>query len=156
MTSDIKLNGEQVVVEGQAEVQGDASVRGSVSVTGPDGGFIFADRNLKKWSVSPGSHFVWYNSGRVARLWTEGKGDVLTIDADSKLTINDLFVKGRLISNSLAPYGGVVISNGTIQVSNRGTKHGEEYETYDLIQLVEQLRSEVAQLKAKVAELEKK
>jgi hypothetical protein len=49
----------------------------------------FADRVLTSWPAAPaaGDRFLWYNVGRLARFWTEVKGDIISVDAGGNVGI---------------------------------------------------------------------
>lgn len=61
---------------------------GRLVVSGPVGEVVFMDRNLSAWPASPkaGDRFLWYTYDRVARLWTEQLGDVLSVNSGGVLT----------------------------------------------------------------------
>jgi hypothetical protein len=55
--------------------------QGGIDVTGPAAEFSFVRRTLTAWPAGPGAgdRFVWYNPDGTARLWTEQRGDLLTV-----------------------------------------------------------------------------
>jgi len=55
--------------------------QGSLSVTGPNAGLGFVKRSLAAWPAAPaaGDRFAWYNQDGTARLWTDQKGDLLSV-----------------------------------------------------------------------------
>ncbi|MFO1430567.1 MAG: hypothetical protein U1F76_10585 [Candidatus Competibacteraceae bacterium] len=77
---------------------------GGIDVTGPTAELGFVQRNLTAWPSKPvaGDRFVWYNQdGSSARLWTEVKGDLLTVSKEGNVTIQgDL----RIDNNSVRIY----------------------------------------------------
>jgi len=93
---------------------------GRLEVTGGQAQIGFTRQSLpaRPQSFVAGDQYWWYNPDGTARLWTDGKGDLLTITKDGKLGIgttipgakleivgsddghSDVIVKGRLRSNS--------------------------------------------------------
>lgn len=61
-----------------------SSQSGGVYATGAGATLGFARRNLGAWPPSPaaGDSFEWYNPDGVARLWTTGNGDLLTVKSN--------------------------------------------------------------------------
>jgi Chaperone of endosialidase len=55
--------------------------QGGIDVTGPVAELGFVRRSLISWPAVPaaGDRFVWYNPEGTARLWTEQRGDLLTV-----------------------------------------------------------------------------
>ncbi len=94
--------------------------QGGIDVTGPAAELGFVRRSLGAWPASPqaGDRFVWYNPDGTARLWTERRGDLLTVlnngnvgigigNPGAKLQVAgggggsiDFIVNGRLQSNN--------------------------------------------------------
>lgn len=62
---------------------------GSLNVTGSTAELGFVRRNLAAWPspVKPGDRFAWYNPDGVARLSTDGGGDLLTIRSNGSTGI---------------------------------------------------------------------
>ncbi len=56
---------------------------GRIVASGPVGEVAFVDRRLSTWpsTAQAGDRFLWYTADRVARLWTERLGDVLSVDS---------------------------------------------------------------------------
>ena len=113
MSSDIKLNGSAVVVEGNLEMSGSAIIpKGSLAIGtanpvrpmhvesgeihsgGPGGGFSFSDRAKPAFVGGPqnGERWVWYAHQEAARLWSGG--DVMVVKPMNKSWVTEL--KGRL------------------------------------------------------------
>jgi hypothetical protein len=65
------------------------SVVGRLVVTGAVAELGFARRTLAAWPAAPaaGDRFVWYSPDGSARLWTEQRGDLLTVHTDGKVGI---------------------------------------------------------------------
>jgi hypothetical protein len=61
--------------------------QGGIDVTGSVAELGFVDRRLTSWPANPqpGHRFVWYNVDRIARLWAEASGDVLTVTSDGNV-----------------------------------------------------------------------
>jgi hypothetical protein len=64
-----------------------------IHASGETAGFSFTDRERgRTWDNGrPGERWVWYSLGRLARLWTSGVGDVLSIKNSGAVNI-----RGRL------------------------------------------------------------
>jgi hypothetical protein len=62
---------------------------GSMEVSGPSAQLSFIRRELGAWPASPaaGDRFVWYNQNKIARLYTDIKGDLLAVDSDGRLGV---------------------------------------------------------------------
>jgi len=94
-----------------APAQGRLMAMGSVAEVG------FARRTLTSWPASPaaGDRFVWYNPDGTARLWTEVRGDLLTVDAGGNATVG----------GSLNVGGGTLTVQRALDVSQLATTvHG--------------------------------
>jgi hypothetical protein len=65
------------------------AAEGRLGVAGSTAELSFARRTLKAWPATPaaGDRFVWYNSDGTARLWTEVKGDLLSVDTNGNLQL---------------------------------------------------------------------
>jgi hypothetical protein len=63
------------------DAQGNISLQGNLSVSGPNAGLDIVRRSLTAWPATPatGDRFIWYNPDGTARLYTDGKGDLLTV-----------------------------------------------------------------------------
>ncbi|WP_437303852.1 hypothetical protein [Sorangium sp. So ce388] len=70
MTSDIKLDGDNVIVEGTLHARGGSEIHSSGNLAG----FAFVDREQ-----GVRERFVWYSYQGFARLWCDTKGDVMAI-----------------------------------------------------------------------------
>src|SRR5205823_3434373 len=64
----------------------------------------FVDRRLTSWPANPlpGHRFVWYNIDRIARLWAEASGDVLTVTSDGNVTYRGVLNKLEIADNFTA------------------------------------------------------
>jgi len=97
--------------------------QGGIDVTGPVAEFSFVKRTLTSWPAQPaaGDRFVWYNPDGTARLYTDVKGDLLTVTANGNVGIGtnpslnqaQLHVEGKVIYS-----GG---SRGGLSFGNRDT-----------------------------------
>jgi hypothetical protein len=63
--------------------------QGGIDVTGKVAELGFVKRTLTSWPAKPvaGDRFVWYNPDGTARLWTEKKGDLLTVKNTGEVSI---------------------------------------------------------------------
>ena len=95
-------------------------ISGRVSVTGASAELSFTRRNLTAWPVTTaaGDRFVWYSPEGSARLFTEVKGDLLTIDKDGNVGIGTtspiakLQVSGGLTILEQEPWQTPILENG--------------------------------------------
>ena len=90
-------------------------ISGRVSVTGASAELSFTRRNLTAWPVTTaaGDRFVWYSPEGSARLFTEVKGDLLTIDKDGNVGIGTTTPSTKLhVSGSSTVTGGDLILKG--------------------------------------------
>lgn len=82
---------------------------GGIEVTGKLAEFSFVRRNLTSWPAMPvaGDRFVWYNAEGTegtARLWTEVKGDLVTVTANGNVGIGTTAPSAKLqIEDGSAP-----------------------------------------------------
>jgi hypothetical protein len=78
--------------------------QGGIDVTGSVAEFGFVDRRLTAWPANPqpGHRFVWYNIDRVARLWANGSGDVLTVTSDGNVMYGGTLNKLEIADNFTA------------------------------------------------------
>jgi hypothetical protein len=62
---------------------------GRFCVTGSVAEIGFVKRTLTAWpaSAQAGDRFLWYNPDGTARLWTEARGDLVTVTSDGKVGI---------------------------------------------------------------------
>jgi len=65
------------------------AIPGHIEVTGPNAEFSFTRRSLAAWPNAPaaGDRYVWYNQNGTAALFTDGNGDLLTVDAAGNLSL---------------------------------------------------------------------
>jgi hypothetical protein len=102
------------------------SVSGRVSVTGASAELSFTRRNLTTWptTTAAGDRFVWYSPEGSARLFTEVKGDLLTIDKDGNVGIGltapsaKLQVAGGMTILEQEPWKDVSLQNGWVRYDN--------------------------------------
>ncbi|MEN2993671.1 MAG: tail fiber domain-containing protein [Bacteroidia bacterium] len=62
---------------------------GRIVATGATAELSFVRRSLATWPPipAPGDRFVWYSPDGTARLWTEGRGDLVTVTAHPRIGI---------------------------------------------------------------------
>jgi len=130
-TASDQLAPDDAIINGNLFVTGNVAVgpfaittkQGQIEVTGPVAEFGFARRDLTSWPAQPaaGNRFVWYNPNGTARLYTDVKGDLLTVTANGDVGIGtnpslnqaQLHVEGKVIYS-----GG---SRGGLSFGNRDT-----------------------------------
>ena len=76
--------------------QGEAE--GRLEVSGKTAEIAFMRRSLTAWAAKPlaGDRFLWYNPDGTARLWTEEKGDLLSVTAAGAVGIGTSDPQGKL------------------------------------------------------------
>jgi hypothetical protein len=95
--------------------------QGGIDVTGSVAELGFVDRRLTSWPANPqpGHRFVWYNIDRIARLWADASGDVVTVTSDGNVAY-----RGALNKLEIADNFGAVVRCADFNIghsSRRGT-----------------------------------
>ncbi len=105
--NDTTING-NLVVTGYVAVGPFAATtaKGRIEATGPIADFSFVKRTLTSWPTTPaaGDRFIWYNPNGTARLFTDVKGDLLTVTANGNVGIGTPNPRSMLhIGDGLGP-----------------------------------------------------
>src|SRR5262249_23944916 len=93
---------------------------GRLEVSGGSAELGFIRRTLAAWPASPvaGDRFVWYNSDGNARLFTEVKGDLLTVAATGAVTLTGPLSIPKT-AGEVAQFTNVTLGNeNTFQANN--------------------------------------
>jgi Chaperone of endosialidase len=95
--------------------------QGGIDVTGSVAELGFVDRRLTSWPANPqpGHRFVWYNVDRIARLFADASGDVLTVTSDGNVAY-----RGALNKLEIADNFGAIVRCADFNIghsSRRGT-----------------------------------
>jgi hypothetical protein len=93
--------------------------QGGIDVTGSAAEFSFVDRRLTSWPANPqpGHRFVWYNIDRIARLWAEAIGDVLTVTSDGNVAY-----RGALNKLEIADSFTATVRCGDFRIGHSGRR----------------------------------
>lgn len=90
------------------------NAQGRFCVTGSEAEIGFAKRSLTTWpepaQVQAGDRFLWYNPDGIARLWTEVRGDLVTVTSDGKIGIGPTAPSAKLTVDPQGA-GGILIGN---------------------------------------------
>jgi hypothetical protein len=90
ITGDFTVNGRQRtnqdITAGTFQLP---QITGRITVSGPSGEIVFVRRSLTAWPAAPvaGDRFLWYCDDGGAHLWTEQKGDLLTVTKDGNASL---------------------------------------------------------------------
>jgi len=99
---------------------------GGIDVTGPAAELGFVKRSLTAWPASPvaGDRYVWYNQSGSASLWTEQRGDLLTVNSEGNVGIGTsnpdrrLIVRGGETSLQQEGWQTPTLQNGWVNYGN--------------------------------------
>jgi hypothetical protein len=86
---------------------------GRIEVSGGSGELSFIRRNLAAWPAAPaaGDRYVWYSPDGTARLFTDGRGDILTVGAAGNVVLTGTLTIPKTEGNA-------TFSNGTFSNEN--------------------------------------
>ena len=99
--------------------------QGGIDVVGPLAELGFVRRSLTAWPANPvaGDRFVWYNPDGTARMWTEQRGDLLTVTSLGNVGIGTASPYATLTVS-----GSIGFTNGTtpmLYINQTGTSNPE-------------------------------
>jgi hypothetical protein len=102
------------------------SAVGRIVVTGAVAELGFARRNLGAWPAAPaaGDRFVWYNPDGSARLFTETKGDLLTVDASGNVTMTGELALPNTVGGTAAFTNQKLANENTFRANNLKLRMG--------------------------------
>jgi Chaperone of endosialidase len=82
--------------------------QGALEVTGPVAELGFVRRSLTAWPAFPaqGDRFAWYNPDGTARLWTEGRGDLMIVTAQGNVGIGTIPVQKLHVAGAFLQVNG--------------------------------------------------